>query len=174
MRIDPILLYLALALVVVAAVFDLKSRRIPNYLTYPAVLLAFGYWIVKGDGRALLYAALGLLIGFILLLFLYLLGGMGAGDVKLMAALGALVGWQNIWNIVLYSLVAGGLVAAVYLLLRGELGRGLRNTWRLIRRAKFPGSGRAGELEWKSIGKIPYGVAIAMGTFYTLIPMLRL
>ena len=173
MRIDPILLYLALALVVIAAVFDLKSRRIPNYLTYPAVLLAFGYWIVKGDGRALLYAALGLLIGFGLLLLLYLLGGMGAGDVKLMGALGALVGWQHIWNVVLYSLVAGGLVATIYLLLRGELGGGLRNTWRLVRRAKLPGAGGADPAEWKSFGKIPYGVAIAMGTFYSLIPMLR-
>jgi prepilin peptidase CpaA len=176
MRPDALAVYASFALVLAAAVWDIRTRRIPNFLTYPAVLLGFVFPLVRGNPAALLPAALGLLAGFLLLLVPYLLRAMGAGDLKLMAALGALLGPRAIFSVFLYSTIAGGLVALMVLAFRGELWMGLRSLGRLLaglaRGSLAPGSGSE-KSRWVPIGKIPYGVAIAMGTVFALIPAVR-
>ncbi|MFH1680599.1 MAG: A24 family peptidase [Candidatus Eisenbacteria bacterium] len=173
----PINIVLSLVLVLAAAFFDIRARRIPNLITYPAVVLAFLLGAVSGDSRALLLAAAGLAVGFGLLLPAYLLKVMGAGDLKLMAAVGALLGPRITLSVFLNSLIAGGLIALMVLALRGELKRGVWSlgalVWGFLRRKVLPGSVSSTEgSRWVSIGKVPYGVAIAIGTVSALIPAL--
>jgi prepilin peptidase CpaA len=174
MKPEPLAALLACILALGAAFVDLRSRRIPNSLTYPAILLAFGIRAVSGSYHLLLPTGAGLALGAGLILPAYLFKAMGAGDLKLMAALGAFLGPKMILTVFLNSLIAGGLIALMYLALRGELRAGLRNalTWVagiFRRRAGYVPPGE----EWVSIGKIPYGMAIAIGTVSALLPSFR-
>src|SRR3954451_21267446 len=94
-----------LPLILGAAVFDARYRRIPNWLTVTGVLIGLGVntfmrggpptEAIRGSWQGLLFSLAGLLVGFSIYLGLHLLRAMGAGDVKLMAAVGSIVGWQN-------------------------------------------------------------------------------
>ncbi len=118
---------LLLMVSVAAGVIDLRSRRIPNWLTVPALLLGLGANVVLGGLAGLKTSLLGFGLALLIYLPLFLLRAMGGGDVKLMAALGAAAGPQH-W-LVLFVLTAllGGVVALVVVILRGALGRVLRN-----------------------------------------------
>jgi prepilin peptidase CpaA len=107
----------------VAAWTDTRSGRIPNRLTAAVVVLAFLLAALPGQpGGSLWVAGQGLLWGAALLLPFYVLRLMGAGDVKLMAALGALMGWPDIGWLMLLTLVCAGLLSVV-LALRWGVGR---------------------------------------------------
>lgn len=174
MKPETALVVLACVLALAAALLDLRSRRIPNTLTYPAVIVAFGLRALSGNLHLLVPGLLGLAVGFLLILPAYLFKAMGAGDLKLMAALGAFLGPKAILTVFLNSLIAGGLIALMYLALRGELMVGLRNALGLVARLLRKRSAYVPpEQEWTSIGKIPYGVAIAIGTVSALLPGLR-
>ncbi|MCS7305807.1 MAG: A24 family peptidase [Thermoguttaceae bacterium] len=82
--------------VLVAAITDARLHRIPNWLTVPAALLGLLYHTVAPDGMGILAALAGFGVGFLLLLLPALLGGGGMGDVKLLAALGAWLGWKSL------------------------------------------------------------------------------
>lgn len=157
-------------LLVIAAVIDARTYRIPNRLTVGGMVFGLAYnaitsaaWI---DG--LLGAAAGLGVGLLVLLPVYLLRVMGAGDVKLMAMVGAFVGFPDIFHAVLYSLVVGGIAAIGFALHRRAFRRMSENVFDIVQSMAFAAmagnrptpalSGRA------SIGKLPYGVSIAAGT----------
>ncbi len=148
----PLQLAALLLLVGWAAWRDLRSRRIPNSLTLPALLIGIvGHGLadgLPGAGSALAGAAVG---GVVLGLF-YLLGGMGAGDVKLMAAVGALLGWPLAVAALLCTAIAGGVLALVWVICR------------------WLASGRRTARGGASLRKIrlPYGVAIAAGTLWII------
>jgi prepilin peptidase CpaA len=85
----PILIVGSVTCVSIAAIIDLSTRRVPNWLTIPGIcigLCANGY-LTGAEGVK--SSALGVCTGFLLLFFAYLLGGMGAGDVKLLSAVGS-------------------------------------------------------------------------------------
>jgi prepilin peptidase CpaA len=99
-----------------AAATDLHSRRIPNWLTVPMALAGVAFHLLAPTGLGLGASLLGLVVGFSLLLVPYAIGGGGAGDVKLLAALGAWLGWQLVLvafmlSIVLSAVVATGMLA---------------------------------------------------------------
>ena len=124
---DPLRLLLA-ALVVTAGAWDLRSRRIPNALTIPA--LAAGIvlqWLLHG-WAGLADAALGAAAALAITLPLFALRGLGGGDVKLMAAAGVMTGPRNFLVIFLLNALLGGIVALVLVMTRGRLVRTLRNT----------------------------------------------
>jgi len=100
---------------VVAIVLDIRWRQLPNWLTATGAAGGLAY-AAAGGWRALGVAAAGLATGFLLLLPLHLLGGMGGGDVKLMAAFGALLGPGGVLLAGLFAGVLGGLGAALVLL----------------------------------------------------------
>jgi len=154
-------------LVVVAAGSDIASRRIPNRLV--AVGLA-GALAVQCTLHGVLAGVLGWLAGaatgFGLLLPFYLLRGMAAGDVKLMLAIGAWVGAEMTFYIVLATFLAGGIGAIAYALLRGRMRQMWANVRTLIVRRSHAARAEAddGPGEIASVGTLPYGVAIAAGT----------
>ena len=78
--------------VVVAAVMDLRSRRIPNWITVPGVALGLVLHLVEGGLYGALVCLAGAALGFGIFIAFYIAGGMGAGDVKLFSAVGALTG----------------------------------------------------------------------------------
>lgn len=152
------------------AVCDARTRRIPNAITLPAMLagllLHFGLDGWRGLG---LSAAAGLLAG-LLFLFFHLAGGMGAGDVKLMAAVGFLSGSNSIVEIVIATALAGGVLAIALALARGRLKQTLSNVLILLAHHRSAGLRPHPELNVASSStlRIPYGIAIAAGCLITL------
>jgi len=96
----------------IAGYFDLKYRRIPNWLTLPACVTGILYhaWNT-GLTSGILFSLKGLGVGFVILLIPCLMGVLGGGDVKLFAALGSWLGSSVVINLTLYATIAGGIVA---------------------------------------------------------------
>jgi prepilin peptidase CpaA len=105
----------------VAAIADVWSRRIPNWVTFGTLALGLllNTYLRGEEGAAL--ALVGALLGIGLLLPFYAVGGVKAGDVKLLGAVGAVLGPQALVSVALYGALAGGLRSAVILLRRGYL-----------------------------------------------------
>jgi len=143
-----------LVFVAIAALVDLRTRRIPNVLTVSAVAAALVLHMVKGGGPGALASGAGLLVGFLAFLPFYLVGGFGAGDVKAMAAVGAFLGPRDALLAVAWTLIAGGIGALIVL-------AALR--WG---RARTTGGWRLKEARRQSF---PYGLAIACGTAVSLV-----
>jgi prepilin peptidase CpaA len=150
---------LAIAIVLTAAATDLHRRRIPNWLTLGAWMLAApAQAAMLGFGNGLLEWSLGWGTGLTVFLPLYALGGMAAGDVKLMAAVGAWLGPAMAFQIALTAFVLGGAWAFAYVFWFRHGGQALRNIAGIMR----------GKTGGPSVGSMPYGVAIAAGTLAML------
>ena len=118
-----------LLLAAVMAVGDVRTRRIPNYLTLGGALAGLLFQTIVSGWPGLLQGLGGLAVGFGLMLTLYIFGGMGAGDVKALGALGAwLTPWTSL-SLFCYMAVAGGIVALGMLIWRGDLWQFLRRAW---------------------------------------------
>jgi prepilin peptidase CpaA len=156
-----------LGVVAVAAILDLRTHRIPNWLTLPALLLGFILRFALLGPPGVLSGLLGLLVGAGLFLLPYMLGGMGAGDVKLMAVVGAFLGPAGALWAVLFTGVAGGVLAVTWALLRGRFGRTLARAGALLAAAADPrrraAQGGLPNLERDAGWAMPYAVAIAFG-----------
>ena len=153
---------LALAGVLAAAVAtDLRWRRIPNALTAPAFVagILLNGWLYGGEG--LLSSAAGGALGLGLLLPLFFVRGMGAGDVKLMAAIGALKGPEFVFFTCACACIFGGPMALFGLIRSRRLGLALAHLY-FFRFLPRPSQ------TFISAGRIPYAPAIAMGALLTL------
>ncbi len=159
-----------------AVVADLKSRRIPNKLVGVGSIAALASHSLSLLANSTPLAGTfwwsplaGAAVGFALLLPLHLLHAMGAGDVKLMAMVGAFMGPAAVANATLYTLLAGGLLSLAMMLGRGVAAQTLANirlmlTDLAVRRS----SGQAPSMKLPPLqttaARLPYAVAIAMGT----------
>lgn len=156
-----------LGLLVLAAGWDLHARRIPNWLVLLGLALALAVqWYLHGAVVGVGRWAAGALTGGALFVPLYLLRGMGAGDVKLMAAAGAFVGPGVALEIVLITCVIGGVWALGTIVLK-RATKSIGTNLLAILLAGTSGS-RFNDTEEKgkvysSVGSLPYGVAIALG-----------
>ena len=117
----------AVAIGLAACVTDITTRRIPNTLTAFAIAVAFLAHAVLPSGQGVGAAAVGLAVGLADFFPFFALGGMGGGDVKLMAALGAWVGWSPIVWTALYGAVAGGVLGLAVGLAHGYLRQAFSN-----------------------------------------------
>ncbi len=129
-----------LVLAIWAAQADVRTRKIPNRLTFPALLLGLATHFALGGREGVIASLAGMAVAGVALLPGWLMRWMGAGDVKLMAAAGAWLAFPHAVIAVLASLVAGGVIAAVVALRRGVLWTALRNaaltaSWSLTRAA---------------------------------------
>ena len=171
---------MALSLLLASAVFtDLRSRRIPNRLvlaglaTAPLLHLGALYLGLPSLASATWWSPFtGLLTGFGLLLPFYLLRATGAGDVKLMAMVGAFIGAPTVVTATLYTLVAGGVLSLLFMFGRGVAAQTLANVrYLLTDLAMRAGSGQGARLAplQTTAARLPYAVAIAVGTGAALI-----
>jgi prepilin peptidase CpaA len=158
------------ALLVIAAVSDYRTYRIPNWLTFggSAFALVYKTVIAVSPGSAFMVAFGGFFLGFLIMLPAYALGVMGAGDVKLMAMVGAFLGVDETFNAVLFAFIVGGVGALGFALLHRKLGRMLRNAKNVLQGMALSALVRVkpnAEIDAEqSIGKLPYGVCISIGT----------
>jgi prepilin peptidase CpaA len=161
----PVLLELAVAFAVTAGISDLRSRRIPNWLTVPGLLVgiaanaaASGWWGVR---TSMLGAGLGLLV----LLPLVVIRSLGAGDWKLAGALGAFVGPGVLVDLLIVSVVVAGIMALALVIYKRRFKETLRNIGRLlVAMFTFRMPGPEVSLDNPRSLKIPYGVALALTT----------
>jgi prepilin peptidase CpaA len=128
----------ALLLASVACWTDLRTRRIPNVLTFGAAAAGLAFHaFFSGSGP--LTALAGWFTGVLIFAPLFVLRGMGAGDLKLLGALGAWLGPLMAIRIGLWSAVAGGVLAVVVALAHGYASQALRNVWLLLTHWRFAG-----------------------------------
>jgi prepilin peptidase CpaA len=163
-----VLKFALLALVGAAAIYDFRFRRIPNWLNLSGLILGLGLNTLLFAQHGLLAASLGTLLPLALYLPLYLLRAMGAGDVKLMAAVGAIAGPLNWIEILVCTALAGGLLAVAVATSKGRLQRTLANVLLLaseLTHFRFPAN-RHETLDVRSQRsmRMPHGVAIAAGS----------
>ena len=131
----PASLVLACIVVVVAAAWDLKTRTIPNALTYGALILGLATALVAGSfGSSLLGVAVAGGSGLVL----YALRAMGGGDVKLLAAIGSLLGYPLTMDLLFFSVLFGGAWAIFALCWQGAMLRTLKELWLLVRSLIYP------------------------------------
>lgn len=168
---ESVLLLVALTLAVVAAILDVRNHRIPNWLTYPGIVLGFALRGAMFGWKGLLGSVEGLfLTGGIMLVF-YAVRAMGAGDVKLMAALGSIVGPSHAIVLLLATAICGGILGIVYALLRGRIGSTLKNVGSVLRFHAWAGLQAHPELNLDNPAalRMPYGLAIALGALYAFL-----
>ncbi|WP_217423278.1 A24 family peptidase [Uliginosibacterium aquaticum] len=153
---------------------DIASRRIPNRVVLAGLIAGLalqlllpaggGLFMASAGSLGILSAGLGVVIGGVLLLPLYAFRVMGAGDVKLMAALGAFLGPLQVSGAVLLSLVAGGVLALVVALFTRALPQVMDNL-RLMLLCTVAGRGSGLKIsDLPTTGRLPYALAIACGT----------
>ena len=143
------LLYLTYALLAGSLFWDLRERRIPNFLTFTGILVGLGLQTAIYGVDGLLGSFLGLGLGLLVLFPLFAVSKFGAGDVKLLAAIGALRGFQFLWRAALLGAVSGGFLALLALAYHREL--------RYVTLGIITGG------SYRSQRSYPYSPAIAMG-----------
>jgi prepilin peptidase CpaA len=175
------LLFLSAAMIV-AAVIDAWKFKVPNWLTFPLVLSGWGFGLIhnlgllEGTGVGGIGASLAATaLGFALLLPVYAIGGMGAGDVKMQMGFGAWVGaffglWEGL-KVVLYAFCAaaiiGGILALVMIVVRRQFQRNLENTREIVADLlNAPGLdaiNQKAKVRKTRLHLLPYGVPLCLG-----------
>ncbi len=159
----------ALSVALVACVSDVRKRRIPNLLTFGAALAALVVHLVTGGASGAGVAIGGWLLGTALFLPFFFVRGMGGGDVKLLAALGAWLGPRDVLWLAIYSSMAGGALALGVALARGYLLAAIRNVIGLLSYWRTAGFGAAPGLTLDSKApRLAYAIPILAGTAVTL------
>ncbi len=171
---ENLLTLLAVAGCLCAAALDLRHRRIPNWLTGPLACAGIALQFIHGGSRGALHATAGLLLCGSCFMLPYLAGGMGAGDVKLVAAEGALLGAQHTGALLCMTAFCGAVLAALVALRRGAVLQTVGNLGMLVKHHTLAGLQPHStiNLENKSAIRLPYALAIAGGVMLTVLPRL--
>jgi len=153
-----------------ACVTDLKSRRIPNVLTFGAAVGALAFQGMTAGWSGLGTAAAGWLVGLVIFLPFFALRGIGGGDVKLVAALGAWLGPESALWLGLWSALAGGPLALIVVLFRGYTRQAVANVWSLLTFWRVQGLRPHPGLTLETPGspRLPYALPITVGLIVTL------
>jgi prepilin peptidase CpaA len=168
-----LIIYLILiAFVLIAAIYDAAMQKIPNWTSLVIVVLGLGWNVFSSEGLGVRDSSFGLLAGFLLMLPSYIFGGMGAGDVKLMAAIGSVVGLNQVLNVVFSSYMAMFVMALLFIVVKGDLVKLLRRL-RILIYGLFsrvfayqkPDPSDAASC------RMPLAPAIALATCYVLYPV---
>lgn len=134
--------YILAALFIPAVYWDVRYKKIPNWLSVGGAVVGLGYHIVVGSWSGLAFSLAGLCVAGLLFLILYLFRAVGAGDVKLFAAIGAVAGTQFVLYCAMYSIFYAGVIAVLILLFtRTFLKKMWQAVWRVFSAfiAKDPG-----------------------------------
>jgi prepilin peptidase CpaA len=159
----------ATACALAGSIFDVKSCRIPNFVTLPAFLIGLSLHLVFGGWKGLLSSlAAGAICGLVFLVF-YVAGGMGAGDVKLMMAVGGIAGLQHVAYLLALTAISGGVMAVLLALVRGRLQQTIMNVGALAAHHTHQGLQPHPDLNLSNAHtlRLPYALAIAGGSILT-------
>lgn len=170
-------------LLLAATLTDLRTRRIPNALVLYGMVLGLALRamaspqaeLLPGSGSSLMAGLLGGLAGLGLLLPMYLLRALGAGDVKLMAMVGVWLGAQGVLYATLWTLLAGGVLSLAAALMTGTLRQVSRNLVFMVTASATRAVHREGlavQPPMQPTGRLPYAVAIASGTAFEMVRLL--
>ena len=166
MRIDMTVIILLLILGTAIA-SDLRWRIIPNWLTGPAILAGLGLHTVMNQWTGLVFSLEGAAVGFGLFVLLYACGWMGAGDVKLFAAVGSFLGPAQAISAAIVIALVGGLLALLVL----GFHQGWRRTglwlWSYVKTMVLTRSVQTLTPDQGAAPKVPYAVAIGLGTIWS-------
>lgn len=162
-------------LLLTAAVIDYRSLRIPNWLTLGGMVLglALSTALVRPAYSGLLAGLGGIAVGMLVFLPLYAIRVLGAGDVKLMGAVGAFLGTADTLRALLFVAIAGGIAAVAVAVRRRALRRLVGNlsqaTVQMMAFATVGGERPGDAIAAHSVGKLPYGISICIGTIAYLV-----
>jgi prepilin peptidase CpaA len=148
--------WIAILVGLAATVDDLARRRIANWIPAAALAGGFGWQIGQSGWIGSLYALGGAAVGFAVFLIFYLMGGMGGGDVKLMAGFGALLGAPRLLEAALWTAGVGGVLALAVVAVKSLRGRSAAKGQGLEERERND--------------SIPYAPAITLGVWLALVP----
>jgi prepilin peptidase CpaA len=167
-EVSPGVIWFVSAMLIWAAVVDGLKLKVPNWMTYPMIAAGLGYWTGAAGSAGFLASLNGAMVGLLLLLPLYAIGGMGAGDVKLLAGVGAWVGWKiTMWSFVVFVFV-GAAMAVVMAVWSGDVIKHwvqMQAIAREILTIRNPSKLAEIAAERKPRMKLlPYGIPIAVGT----------
>lgn len=141
---------------------DLRSRRIPNWLTVPGLLIGMAANVALGGWTGLKVSLMGAGLGLVLLLPFVLLRSLGAGDWKLAGALGAFTGPSRLIDLLLGSVFVAGVMALALVIYKGRVRQTMRNIGHiLVSLVTFQLPGSRVSLDNPDALKVPYGVALA-------------
>lgn len=157
---------LTLTLVALASLWDVRTGRIPNTLTYPAILGGPLLALLPWAGPDVTSSLAGLAVALAPALVLWTLGALGGGDVKLLAAVGGLLGYPLILEGLFHSLVAATGMGLTLILWRGEAWDFAQRLWLALMAMVVP---KAPWPAWNTELRIPFAVAVALGTAWTLL-----
>jgi len=153
----------------IAAVMDIRIHKIPNWLTYPTMVIALAGHTWSGGWQGFLFSVQGMALGLAILIVPYLIGGMGAGDAKLLGAVGGILGPGGVFTAFLFTAVVGGIYALALLTVRGYFTQALRQAASFVKTFVLTGT-----LIFPSVAtrrknlELYYGFAIAVGTFLSV------
>jgi len=168
-----LIIFLGIVLAV-ALVTDLRFQKIPNLLTFPAMVTALCYHMATGGLEGFLFSGGGLVLGTAVFIIPFLLGGMGAGDAKLMGAVGAAIGPKGVLISAVLTCLFGGIYALIILIIRREISADiLRRWWTTLKLTIYTRKVvivPANKKEKQP--RLSYGIAIVTGTlFYVLLEL---
>lgn len=147
--------------VLVATVVDIRTRRIPNEVTATMTGIGVGLAMTGVSGVSMGASLAGFALGLLLMMPGHALGATGAGDVKLMAAVGAIVGPGLVVRAFLFTAIAGGVLAIVVALRRRQLAATVARTRRLL---EAPADAKQEIRSASASSRFAYGPAIAAGS----------
>lgn len=153
-----------------ACAWDLRTRRIPNVLTFGTALAGLVYHLVLGGASGAGTAVAGWVVGCAFFFLPFALRGLGGGDVKLVGALGAWLGPHDVFWLGLYAGAAGGVMAVVVALANGYLSTAVRNTWLLLTHWRVCGLRAVPDMTLRDSRspRLAYAVPILAGALVTL------
>ena len=160
--------FILIIVLLICLITDIKSRKIYNKILLPSLIAALLLNIFNFGLNGLVDSVLGLLLGFGILLIPYLMGGMGAGDVKLLSVIGAFKGPMFVFTTAIYMALVGGLIGIIIALYKSGFLRKLKN-WRLALSSMKYGLSMFVPSKDSMKKTFPYGVAIVAGAFLSFL-----
>lgn len=161
-------IWLVSVVMIIAAVIDGMILKVPNWLTFPFILTGWVHGLLHAGWWGLGASLAGTAVGLTLLLVVRAVGGMGGGDVKLLAGLGAWVGVSSVWWAFVVTTIVGAIMAVVMIVMSGHwrkhyyMARQILHEWRTVRNPeKLFEIAKARKPE---MTLLPYGIPMAIGS----------
>ncbi|MBF8983818.1 prepilin peptidase [Lutibacter sp. B2] len=152
----------------ICVITDIKERKIYNKVLFPCLILTLISHILLGGWSNLYTSFIGFFTGLFILIIPYFLGGIGAGDVKLLALIGAIKGPSFVFYTAIYMGIAGGMIAFILLLYQKRLYTTLKSLLYYIYSLKHGVKMHLSSNNDTLTNAYPYGIAIAIGAVFTL------